>query len=230
MILKTDLLALAVYAIYAPLPDFWHHVLRRGVYSRGNGSSPQVSLTFDDGPDPRYTPLVLEVLAQRQVKATFFLVGQRVLRYPKLVREILANGHEIGNHTFHHRPAWLLPPWATRSEVLEGERIIRQVAGSSPLFFRPPWGLFNLSTAFSPGAKPVLWSIHGYDWRRQSTPAKIARRIVDQARPGCIILLHDAGGAPGAPGNTCKALPLILDGLAEKGLHPVSLSHLLPRR
>ncbi len=229
MSLKTDLLALAAYVAYGPLPDFWRHVLRRGVYCRGNRASPQVSLTFDDGPDPRYTPLILEALARRQVKATFFLVGQRVLRYPELVRDILAGGHEIGNHTFHHRPAWLLPPWVSRSEILEGERIIRQVAGTAPLFFRPPWGLFNLSTTLSLGTRPVLWSIHGYDWRRRSTPAKIARRIVERSRPGFIILLHDAGGAPGAPWNTCQALPLILDGLAEKGLHPVALSRLLPR-
>jgi peptidoglycan/xylan/chitin deacetylase (PgdA/CDA1 family) len=105
-------------------------------WRRGRPGRRQVALTFDDGPDPAATPRLLRLLDERDVRATFFLIGERAARHPELVRAIAAGGHEVGNHTWRHRNAWLLPPGAAAREITEGARILGEILGSPPHLYR----------------------------------------------------------------------------------------------
>jgi len=217
----------AAWGMWTLLPDVWWRQLRRQVRWRGPVGTGWVVLTFDDGPDPRYTPKVLEILLQEGVQASFFLVGKMAIRYPDLVREIQAAGHDIGNHGFSHRHAWLLGPRGMAREIWLGQQVLADITGKPPVFFRPPWGSFNLSTYHlaKRAGEVVLWSSSAKDWWKQ-VPGSIARRVVTRAIDGDIILLHDSGGQPGAPACMLAALPSIIRQLRCKGLEPVSLSRL----
>jgi peptidoglycan-N-acetylglucosamine deacetylase len=209
----------AAFLLYAPLPDLWGRVTGNSV-RQGDSERREMALTFDDGHDPRYTPRVLEVLQERGVSATFFLVGEQVRRYPELARRIVAESHSAGTHTLSHRHAYLLGPRATSKEVEGGRRVCMETLGEAPRWFRPPWGALNAWTrraALRSGQRVALWSITGKDWRARETPASIARRVVERFRPGAIVLLHDSGGAQGAPARMLAALPAILDAAAAQG-------------
>ncbi|WP_052299187.1 polysaccharide deacetylase family protein [Thermaerobacter marianensis] len=235
----------AAYLVYAPGTDLWsrfgdRRVLRRGlpeVGGRGGTRAPAgvsgaaVALTFDDGPDPRYTGRVLDILREHGVRAAFFLVGERARRHPGLVRRMMAEGHLVGSHTEHHRHAYLLLPWAAWREVTHGAESVAAAAGVRPRWFRPPWGAFNLATrvaATATGQRPVLWSITGGDWSRKETARRIADRVTRRLHPGAVIVLHDAGGAPGAPENTVAALPTIIETARRRGFRWVRLDELVP--
>ncbi|BAS28539.1 polysaccharide deacetylase family protein [Limnochorda pilosa] len=216
--------------LYLLIPHVSGRHLPGRVVRRGPEAAKAVALTFDDGPDPRSTPRVMAVLERYGARATFFVVGRRVLAHPELVREAVKAGHEVGNHGHRHKHAWTLGPWATGREVRQAGDAIRMTTGRPPSFFRPPWGGFNLFTtaaAHRERATVVLWSAAPRDWDGRQDPEAIAREALEGARPGAIIDLHDGGGAPGAPERTVAALPLILEGLAERGLRAVTLSELL---
>jgi peptidoglycan/xylan/chitin deacetylase (PgdA/CDA1 family) len=196
----------------------------------GDGRSRKIALTFDDGPDPRYTPRCLELLAAHGVRASFFLVGERARRHPDLARAIRAGGHDIGNHTWSHRYHWLLAPEAARIEVRRGAEAIGDVIGEMPPFFRPPFGAMNASSyreARRLDERCVMWSLPGRDWQRGLVPETIARRITGRLRGGAIVLLHDGGGAEGAPQVMLEALPRILTAAKQQGFPLVSLSGML---
>jgi peptidoglycan-N-acetylglucosamine deacetylase len=184
------------------------------------------ALTFDDGPHPRGTPAVLEILAGERVRATFFLVGEQIERNPSLAGEIVAAGHQIGLHCHRHRNLLRLGPRQVREDIARAEAVIEDCTGRSPLLYRPPYGLLNaaaLRLARRRGWRTLLWSQWARDWERSATPASIARRATDGARPGAVLLLHDADeySAPGSWARTAAALPEILRTLAERGLDPV---------
>jgi peptidoglycan/xylan/chitin deacetylase (PgdA/CDA1 family) len=190
-----------------------------------------VALTFDDGPDPIHTPKVLDLLREFDARGTFFLVGQRVARAPELVRRIVAEGHELGNHTWSHRNLWLCGPRETAREIERGHRALEELAGLAPRWFRPPWGMVNL--AVFPVARRlrtpcVLWSIQP-EGLRPVPPDRLARSVLRRAHPGVIVDLHDAPGVPGAPERLLAALPPILSGLRDEGYELVSLGTLLSR-
>lgn len=211
-------------------PEVYRHLLARGVATRG-ADRDAVALTFDDGPDLRYTPAILTALQEADARATFFLVGKRAAAHPDLVRQMVAAGHEIGVHGLRHRHSWFLGPVATRREIQATREILVDIVGRTPRLYRPPWGAFNLWTfraARAEGLQTILWSAHAADWLGPE-PEEIASRILRQASPGLIALLHDAGGRPGAPTKTARALPTILDGLARRGLKAVTVSELLTR-
>lgn len=192
-----------------------------------------VALTFDDGPSPDYTPMVLDVLKKHGVKATFFLVGKHVKKYPEVAKRIIEEGHEIGNHTYSHKDLVPSTKKKLEREILENQKVIEEVLGVKTSLFRPPRGIFSdavLKFAGKHGLLTVLWSVSGIDWA-QTPPFLIAKRIIQYAHPGAIILLHDSGALLRSEGhsrlNTVKALEIIIPALKEKGYSFATISELL---
>ncbi len=205
------------------------HLFTLGSVRRGPGAARRLALTFDDGPDPVYTPKVLDLLGDAGARATFFLVGERAARVPELVREIVAEGHEVENHSWSHRNLWACGPRRTEREISRAQEFLTEVSGRPPRFFRPPWGLVNL--AVFPALKRlrsalVLWSVQP-EGLSPVPPRKIAERVIRRAGPGVIVDLHDAEGLRGAPARLVEALPPILDGLSARGYECVPLAELL---
>jgi peptidoglycan/xylan/chitin deacetylase (PgdA/CDA1 family) len=187
---------------------------------RGNAAiPPAVALTFDDGPSPRYTLRILRILRQRRVTATFFAVGYLARRYPELIERVLDSGMAVGNHSMHHpvaRPFADLPPHQIRDEVERGHEVLADL-GIRSVGFRPPGGSWSgavLDIAAAVGERIILWSVDSEDFSGLA-PRVMARRVVREAGPGSVILLHDGGGDRT---KTVKALPRIIAGLRDRGL------------
>lgn len=201
---------LGVGLVYTVIPDLFLH--RLGIGSSKRHYGPGVAITIDDGPDPNYTPQILDILEAYNVKATFFLVGQKAQRFPDLVQQIIEKGHKIGAHSQYHRLSWRLTPWETWREWQENIKTLESITGKEIEWIRPPWGTFNLALwcwSLKHKKKAVLWNAHGKDWQSQRTAEEVASRITKGIQPGSIILLHDSGGEVGAPQNTIKALNII---------------------
>jgi peptidoglycan-N-acetylglucosamine deacetylase len=185
------------------------------------------ALTFDDGPHREGTPAVLEILAARETRATFFLVGEQVRRNPGLAREILAAGHTIGLHCDRHRNLLRLAPWQVRADIDRAQATIEEETGVPIALYRPPYGVLNASAlrlARARGWRTLLWSQWGRDWEKRATAESIAKRVTAGVGPGAVLLLHDADdySAEGSWRRTAAALPRVLDALCERGLHATS--------
>jgi len=185
------------------------------------------ALTFDDGPHPLGTPAVLEILARERVGATFFLVGEQVLRNPALAREIADAGHDIALHCHRHRNLLRLTPIQVREDIARAHQAIATHTGRPPRLYRPPYGVLNaaaLGLARRRGWRTLLWSHWGRDWEARATPASIAARVTDGAGEGAVLLLHDADdySAPDSWRRTVAALPRVIDTLAARGLPAVA--------
>jgi peptidoglycan/xylan/chitin deacetylase (PgdA/CDA1 family) len=219
--------AAAYWGVGAATAPPLRRLLRRAVLSRLPLAAPLVALTFDDGPDPAFTERFLAALGD--TPATFFPLGERVRRWPRLARLLAEAGHEVACHGDSHRSLAALPPRATVASLRRARGSIADACGAAPRFFRPPYGTFNLAAwraAPRLGMRRTLWSTWARDWEARITPQQIAARLLRGATPGAILLLHDADGSPGAPTRTLAALPAILDGLRQRGLRPVTLSAL----
>jgi peptidoglycan/xylan/chitin deacetylase (PgdA/CDA1 family) len=220
--------SVAMAGYLAPALAFYSRTLREalGVENR-TATGVGWALTFDDGPHARGTPAVLEVLAERGVRATFFLVGEQVLRNPALAAEIVAAGHELGLHCHRHRNLLRLAPWQVREDMARAGAAIEEATGISPALYRPPYGVLNataLRLARRAGRRTLLWTHWGRDWEARATPESIAARVTDDVDEGSILLLHDADdySAAGSWRRTALALPRVLDVLAERGLEAVT--------
>jgi peptidoglycan/xylan/chitin deacetylase (PgdA/CDA1 family)/glycerol-3-phosphate acyltransferase PlsY len=203
------------------------------IFRRGNPHLPYLALTFDDGPDPRYTPEVLRILRQEEVPATFFLVGVHAQRYPALVRRIQQEGHEIGSHSYSHRNLFLLNPAALEREVVRAEEVLQQVTGDRPRLFRPPRGLYdpNLRRLLADRRYTVvLWSVSSRDWVEVSSRL-IARNVLGSVDGGDILLFHDSGAILASSGgdrrHMLQALPYIIQRLKAEGFRFVTAGQLL---
>jgi peptidoglycan/xylan/chitin deacetylase (PgdA/CDA1 family) len=189
----------------------------------GRGRPDHIALTFDDGPDSRSTPHFLRLLAERQVHATFFLLGREAHRAPGLVREIAAAGHEIGIHGWLHRPLLLRGPRATYDDFARARDTVGALTGRAPRLFRPPYGVMSTAAHLAArrlGLTPVLWTAWGEDWTARATPESVHRTVTRDLHGGGTILLHDSDctSAPGAWRSALGALPRILDTCEERGL------------
>ena len=199
--------------------------------AHGPRTTASVALTFDDGPNDSATDAIARLLEARRVRATFFVVGRSVEARPELTRRLVAGGHLLGNHSFRHdATGWLDPRYP---ELARTQAVIHRVAGVCPAFYRAPHGQHTplLSRVVHAHAMIMVgWEASAGDWAARS-PGVIARRILRKVRAGSIIDLHD--GLDGDPTIDrrvlVRALPLILDGLAERGLQPVRLDELLGR-
>lgn len=180
------------------------------------------AITFDDGPHAQGTPAMLDILARAGIPATFFLVGEQVVRNPALAAEIRAAGHRIGLHCYRHRNLLRLAPWQVREDIARAQSAIEDATGVAPALYRPPYGVLNTSAlrlARSAGRRTLLWSHWGRDWEARATPESIAALLTAGAGEGSVLLLHDADdyGAPGCWRRTAQALPRVLDALGERG-------------
>jgi peptidoglycan/xylan/chitin deacetylase (PgdA/CDA1 family) len=177
-----------------------------------------VALTFDDGPDPVYTPKLLDLLREKGVKATFFVVGKRADQYPEIVRRAWAEGHLIGNHTWSHYPLFcFLMPRRLRAEIERGSESVRRSCGFPPRFFRSPVGLRHPLLALyleHAGLEYISWTIRTLDTFNADSSV-LARRILSRAAGGDIILLHDH--LPRGTDAMLQALPRVIDELRERG-------------
>ena len=188
-----------------------------------------VALSFDDGPDPLYTPRVLEILKRYQVKATFFLVGESVEAQPGLVMREIEEGHEIENHTYSHPDLRSESELKTEEEIFKTGQLLENLSGKKGQFFRPPRRLYRKETieiAERNGYKTVLWTIC-VENSKAKTPEDMAKRVINAARPGMIILAHD-GRLDRSP--TLSALPIIIEGLQEQGYEFETLEKLINGR
>ncbi len=212
------------YTKFAQFPSLYH---------QGGADEHQVAITFDDGPDPRWTPKVLDILKAANVKAAFFLVGKNAERYPGLVRRIVSEGHEIGNHSYYHPNLADCGNDRIRLELNATQLLIETITGRSTTLFRPPYmadsspsqlsELAPLEIAEDLNYVVVMESIDPQDWARPGAET-ILQRIKQQRHDGSVILLHDAGGDRS---ETLDALPRILDWLRTRGDSVVPLSTLL---
>ena len=204
------------------------------LYHEGAGREHEVALTFDDGPDPEWTPKVLDILKERGVKAVFFIVGKNAEDHPRLVQRIFAEGHEIGNHTYSHANLAIMSPARMRLELNMTQRLIESITGHSTTLFRPPYNadstpekieeLTPLKIAQEElDYTVVLEKVDPQDWA-QPGAGVIVQRVKDLRSEGNLVLLHDAGGDRS---QTVEALPKIIDYLQMRGDRIVSLSELL---
>jgi peptidoglycan-N-acetylglucosamine deacetylase len=220
--------AAALWVGYAWLP----HLLTPLATHRGPAHGRRIALTFDDGPDPAWTPRIAELLAARGVRSTFFLVGRRADAHPAAVRAIVQAGHEVASHGWSHRSLWLCSPGRTAEEVERAQQRLAELGGVPPRFFRPPWGMVNASLYHVLRRNHlacVFWSIQPEGLRPQPPDVQRAH-VVARAHPGAIVDLHDADGVPGAPARLHAALPAMIDGLRDRGYTLTTVADLLIHR
>ncbi len=182
-----------------------------------------VALTFDDGPWPDSTDKVLGILAKAHVKATFFLVGRQVRKHPEIARDELGAGMTLGSHSFSHpQPFGALSKQDMQREIDQGVAALSDL-GVRTALFRPPGGAIPplvVSIARAKGLRTIVWTVDPDDWKRGTTADQIVQRVLQQTKPGSIVLLHDGGGDRSA---TVEALPRIIDGLKKRHLAFVTL-------
>ena len=183
-----------------------------------------VAITFDDGPHASLTPQILDVLKKHGAKATFFVLGSNAARYSSILARAAAEGHEIGNHTYSHIQMTASTQEKIASEISRTNALIEAAIGSSPKVMRPPYGAINaklVSMMFNNyGLKSILWNVDTNDWRRPGS-AVVAKRAVDGAKPGAIILMHDIHA------GTAAAVESIVTGLQARGYTLVTVSELI---
>ncbi|MDQ0724773.1 peptidoglycan/xylan/chitin deacetylase (PgdA/CDA1 family) [Paenibacillus sp. W4I10] len=232
MILQSILLwLLYLSSFYAFIPSLISRLFGFRVFRRGR-SDTQFALTFDDGPDPHYTPRLLDLLHQHQAKATFFVVGEHAASHPELIQRIHDEGHLIGIHNYIHKTNWLMRPRTVRDQIQRTGQIIHEVTGVKTCYYRPPWGIMNLFDFFSKKErKIVLWSSMFEDWRSRVGAQRLTERMLKELRGGEVMLLHDRGTTLGAdahaPEQMLQALEVVLQEAERLGLQSVRVDTLM---
>ena len=205
-------------------PSQW----RSSVVYRAPTSQKVVALTYDDGPHPRFTPEVLDILDKYSVKATFFMIGREMVKHPEVVRQVLRRGHVIANHTYTH-------PHDIEADTQAGvireldkcEEVIERMTGRRAHLFRPPRGLIDgtvFQIAEEEGYRTILWTVCA-DHHDAPTPEMMTQRVLKHVRPGGIVLAHD--GTFCTRWKDVKATPLIIEGLRKRGYRFVTVPNLL---
>ena len=181
---------------------------------------PEVALTFDDGPSPKYTPLLLDGLKERNVRATFFLLGQNVKENQELVQRMQAEGHLLGNHTYNHVQLNKIPETTARQEILKTNNEIYEATGKYPEYMRPPYGAWKKNMELCVEMLPVFWDIDTLDWKSQNVDA-ILKAAGEEPEDGSIILMQDEYQ------TSVEAALLLIDRLKEKGYEFVTVDELI---
>jgi len=202
--------------------NIWGHLLGRGDIVRGDEQKGAIAFTFDDGPDHRTTPIILDTLDRRGVKGAFFINGHRIhqrtaggLENQAVLRDMHRRGHFIGNHTFAHKDITGLDDEGWRLEVLQVEQIIRGITGRRPFLFRPPFGATSPRTTARLSAEEytvVMWNLDSQDWLARTSGELVARvaGVIEASPDGGVLLMHDTNRV------TAAALPLIIEWIDER--------------
>lgn len=210
--------------VAAPTPTPTPAAPRQPSYTRCNVESSTIAMTFDDGPHPKLTPRLLDLLKERGIKATFFVIGKNVAEFPDIAKRIVDEGHEIANHSWSHPQLTKLSPAAFAAEIAQTNDAIQQATGVRPENMRPPYGAINptltkrLNEEY--GLSVILWSVDPQDWKIRKSD-HVTSHITKNAAPGAIILSHDIHA------STIDAMPATLDTLLAKGYRFATVSELI---
>lgn len=209
---------------------------RRGTVYRIKTDKKYVVLTFDDGPSPVWTPKILDELKKENIKATFFMIGYHVQKYPDIARRVALEGHTIGNHGYAHSVMFYYTPAEIEEEIKYTEHVIKEITGFQTKYFRPPKAWLRKAIkekVKSMGYATVLWSLNSKDWVSFNHKS-IVRYISSNVRNGDIILFHDSGNVATTEGGrrlqTVKSISLLARTLREKGFEFVSIEELMNER
>ena len=214
------------------------HRFQGAIIRKVNLKTPKkvIALTFDDGPSPNPTPQILDILKEKNIKATFFMIGQNLKNFPQIGKQVVADGHAIGNHTWHH---WNRPmnEFTAAREINDTAALLYKTTGVKTSLFRPPNGF--LSNGLAAYARKqddvvILWSIDSGDWRKRGVSVEgLVNHVLQKAKPGAIVLMHDGSGistvglASSLGSLTVDALPKMIDELKKQGYEFVSVPELL---
>jgi peptidoglycan/xylan/chitin deacetylase (PgdA/CDA1 family) len=222
-------LAVAVFTIFFDQAV----IVRRGTVFRVPTAEKLVALTFDDGPSPVWTPKILDQLKKAGIKATFFMLGEHVARYPDIARRVAVEGHEIGNHSYNHHVLLYYTTDELEAEIKDAEKTIKDVTGKTTVYFRPPKAWLTDAEKRKikrMGYTVVLWSLNSKDWVTFDDK-HIRRYLLRHIHPGDIILFHDSGGAFAVEGGdrreTVKTIFRLSEQLRDRGYRFVTVSELL---
>ena len=224
MNLKKRILACIILLLFLAVICMIGVFSQRSVPAMGNAiqeaGGKKIALTFDDGPHPYYTQQLLKGLKERNVKATFFITGQNVEAYPEIVKEIYAEGHLIGNHTYSHIQLTSKNEESFKQEIVRTNEAIKEVTGQDTIYVRPPYGSWNKEFEKELNMFPVLWTVDPLDWC-SSDASGIVRSVCSKAKENDIILMHDQYK------TTVTAALKIVDELTKKGYEFVTVDELL---
>ncbi|MFC4600100.1 polysaccharide deacetylase family protein [Cohnella hongkongensis] len=216
---------------YAFLPALISRIFGYRVFMNGK-SADGISLTFDDGPDPEYTPKLLDLLKAHGAKGTFFVVGENAEKHPDLVARIHEEGHVLGIHNYVHHMNWFMRPSTVKRHIRQTSDIIERITGKKPMYYRPPWGIVNVFDYARLGhLQIVLWTSLFGDWKKRIGPDKLYRRMKRKLKPGEVFLLHDCGSTFGAdrdaPENTIAAVERILNDGRKRGYRFIGIDEMI---
>ncbi len=205
---------------FAPPPQLRGKIVRQ---VQLGGKEKAIALTFDDGPWPQTTVQVLNILRQNNIKATFFWIGRNLKKHPDIARQVVAEGHAIGNHTWHH---WYfhMNPATAAAEIENTSKLIYQTTGVQTFLFRPPGGFLNnglVAYARSKNYGIMMWNSEPGEFQPRNTAAAYVKNVLNLAKPGGIVLLHDVHP------KSVLALPQIIAGLRQRGYRFVTVPELL---
>ena len=227
---KILLLLLVFLVFYWWIPFLLTAGVGIGVLKRKENTE-KLAFTFDDGPNPIYTPMLLDLLKQHKIKATFFVVGSKAEKYPELIARMHEEGHLIGIHNYIHKSNWIMSPWIIRRHLRKSTAIIEKITGERPVYYRPPWGLLNLlDLLLMKQYKIIHWSVIAEDWSEKGGSEKIENRLLRNIKKGDVVLLHDCGETIGAdksaPMNTIHALKNVFTELSNQSVSCVRIDEL----
>lgn len=222
-------IVLLLFLAYGAIPTVLIRVLEWGIVKRIHRK--EMAITFDDGPNPKYTPQLLDVLKKYDVKATFFVIGSNVKKYPEIIKRMADEGHTIGIHSYEHISSWILSPFKLKRQLELTEKAITECTGQKVSFYRPPWGHFNLFTLIvSKKYTKVMWSYIFGDWKVEKAKNGLLDELRASANEGVIFVLHDNGVTLGAeeeaPAYMIRNLDIFLAEAKQKNIQFITLKEL----
>jgi peptidoglycan/xylan/chitin deacetylase (PgdA/CDA1 family) len=197
--------------------------------THGSNQESKIALTFDDGPDSKYTPAILDILGKYHVRATFFVLGVRAQAHPAIIKRIVHEGHIIGNHSYNHPNPAKMTEAQFEKQFTQTQDILQKLIGYEPRFIRTPYGALQenqLRWAAKNGMIAVNWDVDSLDWKELNS-SQVLANILQHTHKGAIILQHSAGGEKQNLSGTVKALPILIEELRKQGFKLVTVPELL---
>ena len=198
----------------------WEAVSQKTEGRKEDGIKPKIALTFDDGPHPLYTPLLLEGLRERGVKASFFLIGKNIEGNEEIVKQMAEQGHIVGNHTYNHVKVNDLPPQQACEEMKKTSDLVKEITGETTCYIRPPFGEWDEKLDCGIDMISVMWTVDPLDWTTQNV-SQVVNKVVTEAEEDDIILLHDCYA------SSVEAAFQIIDQLQAEGFEFVTVDELV---